>query len=301
MISLKIYREGFIFLKKLQNKVMRLTLDTDTIDYYAYAANHAAEADRDTVVFVHGAAMDHSVWAHQSRYFAYHGYNVAAVDLPGHNLSGGELLGEIADMGQWLQRIIAACTGRAFHIVGHSMGALIALEAAAGLVGESGAGESTLLRSLTLVGFSYPMMVAPQLLEAAEHDPSTAYEMMTQWSHASKIGGEPVPGFWSPGMQMSMMENSATGAVLADLRACNNYAGGEFAFAALADKNCPTLFISGQLDRMAPAKLAKAFADKNDNAEVVLLPHCGHNLMSESPDGVLDELKRFIGLNKAAE
>ena len=275
----------------------------DTTDYYAYTANHAPADDRDTIVFVHGAAMDHSVWSHQSRYFAYHGYNVAAFDLPGHNLSGGQLLDDIAGIGDWLGSIIARCGGRAFHLVGHSMGALVALQAAGVALPESAESaesaefDSARLKSLSLVGFSYPMAVTPQLLEAAANDPQAAYAMMTQWSHASKIGGEPVPGFWSPGMQLSMMKNSAPGAIFADLTACNNYTGGEQAFAGI---DCPTLFICGRLDRMAPAKLAKAHADKNANAEIVFLPDCGHSLLSESPDGVLDELKRFIGRHRSA-
>ncbi len=311
-----------------------MLIKLDNIDYYAYTANHAPVVGQDTVVFVHGAAMDHSVWAHQSRYFAYHGYNVAAVDLPGHNLSGGELLGDIPAMGRWLADIIDAIIGvecdaeldaehdaehdntPAVHLVGHSMGALIALEAAAGVSRSSDvsqppdanpssganpssalprSAQSNPLKSLTLVGFSYPMAVTPQLLAAARDDPSAACAMMTQWSHASKIGGEPVPGFWSPGMQMSMLENSAPGAILADLSACNQYTGGERAFAAT---HCPTLFICGRLDKMAPAKLAQAHADQNDHAEIVFIPDCGHSLLSESPDGVLQELKRFIGQHR---
>ena len=300
MICSKICHGAFTAPKKPppenpDDHAMLLTLDHT--DYYAYTANHAPADDRDTIVFVHGAAMDHSVWSHQSRYFAYHDYNVLAVDLPGHNLSGGALLGEITDMAQWLGRIITNSVGRAFHLVGHSMGALITLEAAAGFAHERAAHKRAPLKSLTLVGFSYPMAVTPQLLEAARDDPSAAFGMMTQWSHASKIGGEPVPGFWSAGMQLSMMENSTPGAVLADLTACNNYAGGEQAFAGI---RCPTLFLCGQLDRMAPAKLAKVHADKNDNAEIVLLPRCGHSLLSESPDGVLRELKRFIGGQRTA-
>ena len=269
---------------------MQIKLEQTT--YYAYTANHAPDGQRDTIVFVHGAAMEHSIWAHQSRYFAYHGYNVLAVDLPGHHLSGGELSGDIAALGQWLNSIIASSTGRAFHLVGHSMGALVALEAAAGYVPERAP-----LGSLALVGFSYPMVVTRQLLEAAENDPSAAFGMMTHWSHASPIGGEPVPGFWSPGMQLSMLENSASGAVFADLTACHHYAGGEQAFARI---RCPTLFLCGQRDRMAPPKLAQAHADQHDNAEIVFLPRCGHNLMSESPDGVLAGLKSFIGGHRTA-
>ncbi len=38
---------------------------------------------RATVLFVHGAGMDHSVWPLQARHFAYRGWNALAVDLPG--------------------------------------------------------------------------------------------------------------------------------------------------------------------------------------------------------------------------
>jgi len=258
-------------------------------DYYAYTATHEHDNDLDTIVFVHGTSMDHTVWSHQSRYFGYHGYNVLAVDLPGHKFSDGELLSSIEAMAEWLNRIIAKCAGKAFHIVGHSMGALVALEAAAGFNHPDAP-----LNSLSLVGFSYPMKVTPQLMEAAENAPSEAYAMMTQWSHTSKIGGEPVPGFWSPGMQMSMMENSRPGSVHTDLVACDTYQGGEHAFSNI---KCPILFLSGRLDKMAPAKLAKAEADRNESAEIVLIPDCGHSIMSESPDGVLNELKQFIYAN----
>ena len=272
---------------------MRITYDNT--DYYAYTANHPPADERDTIVFVHGAAMDHSVWSHQSRYFAYHGYNILALDLPGHNLSGGELLVDIAALGEWLGGVIAHSRGRGFHLVGHSMGALVTLQAAG--VALPAASSPVRLNSLTLIGFSYPMAVTPQLLDAAKNDPAAAFAMMTQWSHASQLGGEPVPGFWSPGMQFSMMKNSAPGAIFADLTACNNYTGGEQAFAAI---DCPTLFICGRRDRMAPAKLAQAHADKHPNAGIVFLPDCGHSLLSESPHGVLGELKRFIGRHRSA-
>ena len=264
--------------------------------YYAYTANHAPDDARDTVVFVHGAAMDHSVWSQQSRYFAYHGYNVLAVDLPGHHRSLEALLDDIGAMGKWLGGIIAKQRGRGFHLVGHSMGALIALEAAAHY-----SHNDAPLCSLSLLGFAYPMKVAPQLLDAARDNPPAAHAMMTHWSYASKIGGEPLPGFWSPGMQLSMMANNPRTTVFADLRACNKYAGGEAAFAKTA---CPIMFICGAQDKMAPAKLARTFIEKhageNYPAEVVMLENCGHSLMAESPHGVLRALTQFIARHQTA-
>ncbi len=256
-------------------------------DYYAYTGTHEPNENRETVVFLHGASMDHTVWSHQSRYFAYHGYNVAALDLPGHKFSQGSLLSRVEDMAQWLNAMVEMIPSAGIHLVGHSMGALVVLQAAADFNH-----AKHKLNTLSLVGFSYPMSVTPQLMEAARDNPEQAYSMMTGWSHTSRIGGEPVPGFWSAGMQMSMMKNSPKGSIHCNLQACDNYRNGEAAFEKVT---CPILFISGQRDKMAPAKLAKIEADRNQLAEIIMLPDCGHNIMSESPDGVLHALTGFIG------
>ena len=48
------------------------------------------------VVFLHGAGLDHTVWALLARWFAHRGSAVMAPDLPGHGRSGGEPLSSIA-------------------------------------------------------------------------------------------------------------------------------------------------------------------------------------------------------------
>ncbi|MDE0715229.1 MAG: alpha/beta hydrolase [Gammaproteobacteria bacterium] len=266
---------------------MKLSLEQQ--QYYAYTASREVDPALDTVIFVHGTAMDHSVWCHQSRFFAYHGYNALAIDLPGHGQSDGDSMDSIEGYARWLNELMGPWLGRRHHLIGHSMGSLICLEAA----GDRHA-KAPPLASLSLVGFCFPMTVAPVLLDAARDRPEEAYAMMTQWSHASPIGGEPNPGFWSTGNQYRLMENSRHGAVFTDLTACNTYQG---APGALEGTNCPILFLSGIQDRMAPCKLAKRTADEHPSAEIALLPDCGHNLMSESPDGVRDALIRFIREN----
>ena len=228
---------------------------------------------------------------HQSRHFAHHGYNSLAVDLPGHARSGGDLLTTVEAMADWLNEIAAQAVSRGVHFIGHSMGALIALEAAARMKNL----PANNLKSVSLLGFSYPMKVSPALLTAAQENPRAAYAMMTQWSHASPIGGEPVPGFWSPGILMQMLQNSRAGTVFADLNACNNYARGE---RALAEIKCPLLFLCGALDKMAPVKLTKKFAAQHSAADLKILARAGHNLMGEQPDAVLFTLHEFIGRHK---
>src|SRR3954469_21624598 len=98
---------------------------------YAATGGRALEADRPTTVFLHGAGMDHTVWALQTRWFAHHGRNVLALDLPGHGRSDGPSLATIGEMADLvLAALDATHAGRAA-LVGHSMGALVALEAAA--------------------------------------------------------------------------------------------------------------------------------------------------------------------------
>ena len=111
-----------------------MKINIHSTDYYAYTASHAPDADRETILFIHGTAMDHTVWALQSRYFAYHGYNILAIDLPGHGLSDGQAMDQIERYADWVVEVMTHSKGRKFHVVGHSMGALIALEATAGMV-----------------------------------------------------------------------------------------------------------------------------------------------------------------------
>ena len=68
---------------------------------YAYTGTKPIVPEQRTVLFIHGAANDHSVWALQSRYFAYHGFNVLAVDLPGHGKSDGPALATIEELAAW--------------------------------------------------------------------------------------------------------------------------------------------------------------------------------------------------------
>ena len=76
---------------------------------YAYTGARRLDAGQARrSVFVHGAAHDHSVWALQSRYFAHHGCNVLAVDLPGHGRSGGAALATIEAIADWIR----ACSTR---------------------------------------------------------------------------------------------------------------------------------------------------------------------------------------------
>ena len=252
---------------------------------YAYTANREIDPAKPTVVFIHGAGGDHAVSVLQSRYFAYHGRNAVAVDLPGHGRSQGKPLATIAELADWVLALLDVAGIAKATLVGHSMGSLTTLNFAARYPAR--------IDKAVLIGTVVPMPVSQALLDASagrEHD---AYDMINIWSHApaSHIGGNTVPGMWMMGSHLRLLERNAPGALHADFQACNGYATG---FEDAVKVQCPTLLILGARDLMTPARKARELASKITASRTVLLPAAGHELMAEEPDRVLDEIIGFL-------
>jgi pimeloyl-ACP methyl ester carboxylesterase len=262
-----------------------MRFEVDGREVYAYTGSRALVPAQPTVVFVHGAANDHSVWALQSRYFAHHGFNALAVDLPGHGRSDGPALASVEAIAQWIARVLDAHAIGSATLIGHSLGALACLEAAA--VSPDRAAR------LGLLGPAVPMAVSDALLDAAKADDHVAYELINGWSHSTprQIGGNRVPGMWMTGAAMRLMERTAPGVLYTDLFACNAYQRG---LEAAASVRCPVLVVLGQRDLMAPPKSAAALCEALRNPRVVTLPGAGHAMMAEQPDAVLDALRAFV-------
>jgi len=252
---------------------------------FAATGGRTFDAAQPTVLFIHGAGMDHTVWALQTRYFAHHGRSMLAVDLPGHGRSGGALLRSVGAMAAWIVHVLDAAAVQSTALVGHSMGALIALEAAASAPAR--------VRSLALLGVAERMPVHPDLQSAADGNRRLGPELVTSWGHgrSGHLGGNPAPGLWMMGGSLQLLERAPAGALAADLAACNAYDG---ALAAAARVACTTLLLLGALDRMTPPAKAKPLADAIRLSRTVLLPAAGHMLMSERPDAVIDALAEAI-------
>jgi pimeloyl-ACP methyl ester carboxylesterase len=258
----------------------------------AFLADHGKGIDpaRPTILFVHGAGMDHSIWPLQARHFAYRGWNALALDLPGHGRSGGAPGETIGAMADWLWRLIKTLELSSVTLVGHSMGALIGLEAAAR--------HRKRIEALALLGAAPAMPVHPALLAAAARPESLAAELICDWGFgpAGHLGGHKVPGSWMMGHGMRLL-NRARGPVLhADLAACNAYDGGP---AAAAKVRCRALVVAGARDRMTPARQGAKLAAAIRGAELVTLPGCGHMMMVEQPDATLDALVAFAAPNRS--
>jgi pimeloyl-ACP methyl ester carboxylesterase len=252
---------------------------------FAYTAAHELDAAKRTIVFVHGAGLDHSGWGLQSRYFGYHGWNVLAVDLPAHGRSEGAALTSIGDMADWVKKLLDENKVKSASLVGHSMGSLIALEFAARYPEAA--------ERIALVGTAYPMKVGEAFLDAARRNDPAAYDMETIWGHAAQVpfAGNPNPGMWMYGETLARLSRLAPGVLHADLSACNSYAGG---LEAAAKVKCPVLFVLGARDVMTPPRAAQDLAKAIAGSKTVTVAFSGHLLMAEAPDATLDALAGFL-------
>jgi len=262
---------------------MEFTVDGRKV--FAYTAAHALDAAKPTIVFAHGAGLDHSWFGLQSRYFGYHGYNVLAVDLPGHGRSERAPLATIEALADWVLRLLDAAKIERASLVGHSMGALTALECAAR--------RPARVERIAFLGVAFPMRVSPAFLDAARNNEQAAYDMETIWGHAPQVplGGNPNPGMWMYGDTLARLARLRPGVLYADLKACNDYAAG---LESAAKVRCPALFVLGRRDRMTPPMGAQALAAAIHGARTVLLAPSGHSLMAEAPDATLDALIGFF-------
>jgi pimeloyl-ACP methyl ester carboxylesterase len=252
---------------------------------FAGTGGRAFDPALTAAVFLHGAGMDHTVWALQTRSFAHHGRSVLALDLPGHGSSEGPALSGIAAMADWVLEAIRVAGARKARIAGHSMGSLVALEAAAR------GGET--VESLALLGFVPELGVHPDLLEAARAGAHAALDLMVAWSFGARgrFGSTPAPGLWLQGETMRLLERASSSSLADDLASCAVYKG---AAEAAARVRCPTLFLLGAEDRMTPAAKGKAFAERIAGARVTVLPGVGHMMMIEDPVATLAALKTVL-------
>ncbi len=263
---------------------------------YCYTGGKPFVATQPTVVFVHGVLHDHSVWILQSRYLAHHGWNVLAIDLPGHCRSGGEAPSTVEEAADFVVALLDAAGVQRAALVGHSWGSLIALEAASRL--------QSRVSHLVMVGTAYPMKVSQGLLDASLNEPMKALTMINVLSRStlapppSALG----PGTWVYGASLALgrrvlASNPRVNVFHRGFKACDSYANGE---AAMARITCPVLFVLGVQDQMTQEKSAQLLVAKAQAAagsgQLVKVTRLavGHHQMTEAPEETLFAIRDFI-------
>jgi pimeloyl-ACP methyl ester carboxylesterase len=256
---------------------------------YAYTGGKPFDATLPCVVFIHGALHDHSVWTLLARWFAHRGHAVLAVDLPGHGRSEGAPLESVEALADWTLALLDAAGVKQAALVGHSMGSLIALEAAARAPDR--------ITRLAMLGTAYPMKVSDALLSTARDNPLKAIDMVNAFSISTSAAkpSYPGPGSWLHGGNRALMrrmqaaahaEQSGLNLFHHDFSVCDRYANGMQAAALV---RCPVTFVLGQSDQMTLPKMSGELAQAL-KARVVTVAS-GHSMLSEAPDAVLEAVR----------
>lgn len=262
---------------------MKLTVDGRTV--FATTGGTEFDAAKPTIVFLHGAGFDRTAWRLQTRWFAHHGRSVLAVDFPAHGWSDGPALDTIGAMADWTARLIEAAGLKQAALVGHSMGALVALDCAAR--------HGDKVRALGLCGVASEMPVHPEMLESAKANTLKVQELMTFWGMGNALhkGGMVSPGLWLRRESLAVLAGNKPDVIHTDLAACNAY---KDAPARAAAVKCPTVLVLADGDLMTPAAKARPLAAAIDGSKTVVIPNSGHTMMVERPDETLEALKSCV-------
>src|SRR6266478_5100723 len=238
-----------------------MQLSVNGSDTFVATGGRDFDAALPTIALLRGAGFDHSSWALHSRWFAHHGYNVLAPDLPGHGRSSGAALPAISDMADWTAALM-----------------------------EAAARHPAKVSALSLIGTAATMTVGPDLLKAAEANDRSAIDMVSIWGlgFQAELGGSLAPGLWMHSGAQRVLEQCRPGVLFNDLAACNAY---QNALAAAAQVAVPTTFMLGERDMMTPAKAGKTLAAVLPNSRTIILRGAGHMMMAERPDELLAALQ----------
>ena len=252
---------------------MYLKLDEDKI--FAAGDLKARAVSESVILLLHGAGMDHTFWAYNTRYFLSKGLSVISLDFPGHGNSAGPFLETISEMADWVTACLDMVGAESVALAGHSMGALVALE----LAGR----EKERVSRLALLGAGFPMEVSPPLLEAAKSDSEAARDMVVLFGHGprSYLGGNTIAGMNIMECALRLLKRSKPGALYNDLNACNEYSNGLEAAKAVS---AVTTVICGEQDKMTPVSATTGILDQFGDATRSVIPFSGHMMVSESPE-----------------
>ena len=139
------------------------------------------------MVFIHGAANDHSVFALQSRYFAITvatSWRRAARAWRGRE---GDALSSVEELiADWIGTFLDAVKVKDVALVGRSLGSLASWKRLRGF--------RTVFQRCTARNCG-PWPVSDDLMSAAKSNDHVAYELINGWSYsaARQLGGNPFP------------------------------------------------------------------------------------------------------------
>ncbi len=241
-----------------------------------YFTHEEQNLKRPPVILIHGAGGTHLDWPPQIRRLD--GQPLFALDLPGHGKSEGVGRQQIGEYAADILRFMDALKLTAAVLVGHSMGAAIALTLA---IEEPGR-----LLGLALLGASYQLRVSPSILDAASRTSSSraAVHMVTEAAYSPRMDAR------FKELAELRMAQTRQPVFYGDFLACDSFNVLE----RLGRISTHTLVIGAIHDILTPLWCSATLAEHIPGARLQEIPFAGHMVMLEQPERVAFALSAFF-------
>ena len=233
------------------------------------------QAERDTILFVHGAGGGQLTWSFQKAFFERHAHPMI-IELPGHGKSGGNGEDDIGRYAEHVHSFMRALNLPKIFLVGHSMGGAIVQTLALGY--------PALVKGVVLVGTGARLRVLPTFLEGVQKNFKETVLLMTRYAFSRKAPQEFIERAIDQLMQV------APEILHGDFLACDR-----FDIMKEVEKiQVPTLIICGDEDEMTPVKYSQYLHDRIKGSRLEVLPEAGHMVMMESAEAFNERVKAFV-------
>ena len=246
----------------------------------AYAERGERQTARPSALCIHGAGASGAIWSLALAQLARHNHTVA-IDLPGHGASSDE--GAAFDGSSALSLVRyrdaagelagALCLGPSV-LVGHSLGALVAIEAALAWPDK--------VRALVLCGAGPRLPPPAPLLRLLREEPARAADWLAEHGLSPQARPTIKRGFAAASAAASAEVALADFAIVAatDL-------GGR-----LGGVSCPITWLDGADDRIVPSD-SPGMAERP--GAIVTLPNVGHMVPVEAPAAIAEAVRGATG------
>jgi pimeloyl-ACP methyl ester carboxylesterase len=228
-----------------------------------------------SLLFIHGAGVDHTVWMNQYEPMQ-DGYNIAAIDLPGHGHSEGKGEEDVFLYTTWVKKIIDCLGMNKPVLIGHSLGAAI------GLVFAVKYGDA--LSGVVSVGGGVRMPVNEMILAGLKTDPAAVMGLVAKLCISKKHRGS-----LSDAMS-SVFTRMKPDILHGDFLACDRLdITGE-----ITQIKAPALVVCGDDDKMTPPAMSHFLADNIEGGRLAMIAGAGHMVMLEDPGAFNEVLEAFV-------
>jgi pimeloyl-ACP methyl ester carboxylesterase len=235
------------------------------------------------VILIHGAGGNYLHWPNAIRRMS--GFDVLAVDLPGHGRSKGAGSQQISDYTHRLFEFFSEMGLYRVILAGTSMGGSIALEFAAS--------HPEITAGVAVLGGGCSMRVSRQLIESLRNVSlrSAAFEILRRELFAKKTGQDVVRKV------MRDFDQTRYSVLFADWLCCRGYDLSTH----LEEINCPVWMAVGVEDVISPPAEARYLQNHWPLLNLELVPKAGHMLLLEQPCWVSKHLGMFLRQIKQSE